>query len=60
MRSVGARDVVQTPQFNGKQEGKLANSEPNLRCPRNGKWTSRKVPLSSRPLNVLQRHLGRR
>ena len=53
MRGVGARDVVQTPQFNGKQEGKLANSELNLRCPRNGKWTNRKVPLSSRPLSVL-------
>jgi hypothetical protein len=22
------------------------NTHPNLRCPRNGKWTSRKAPLS--------------
>jgi len=37
---VGARGVVHTPQFNGKQEGLAVNSEPNLRCPRNGKWTN--------------------
>jgi hypothetical protein len=37
MPSVGARGVVHTPQFNGKQEGRVARSTtPNLRCPRNG------------------------
>jgi len=35
--NVGARGVVHTPQFNGKQEGNVARStNPNLRCPRNG------------------------
>ena len=35
--SVGAREVVHTSQFNGKQEGRAARSAtPNLRCPRNG------------------------
>jgi iron complex outermembrane receptor protein len=34
---VGARGVVHTPQFNGKQEEGVARSTPsNLRCPRNG------------------------
>ncbi len=34
---VGARGVVHTPQFNGKQEGCVARSSPpHLRCPRNG------------------------
>jgi len=34
---VGARGVVHTPQFNGKQEGRVARStRSNLRCPRNG------------------------
>ena len=34
---VGARGVVHTPQFNGKQEVGVARSTPsNLRCPRNG------------------------
>ena len=34
---VGARGVVHMPQFNGKQEGRVARSTtPNLRCPRNG------------------------
>jgi len=33
--------VVHTAQFNGKQEGQADNSQPNLRCPRNGKWTNR-------------------
>jgi hypothetical protein len=28
------------PQFNGKQEGEAVNAQPNLRCPRNGKWTN--------------------
>ena len=37
---VGARGVVHTPQFNGKQEGQADQAEPNLRCPRNGKWTN--------------------
>ena len=41
MRHVGARGVVHMPQFNGKQEGDADTSEPNLRCPRNGKWTCR-------------------
>jgi hypothetical protein len=27
-------------QFNGKQEGEADASQPNLRCPRNGKWTN--------------------
>ncbi|MEY4506802.1 MAG: hypothetical protein RL297_1380 [Pseudomonadota bacterium] len=37
MTFVGARCVVHTPQFNGKQEGRVARSAtPNLRCPRNG------------------------
>jgi hypothetical protein len=40
MLDVGARGVVHTPQFNGKQEGELGKSNPNLRCPRNGKWTN--------------------
>jgi len=31
--------VVYTKQFNGKQEGEALTSQPNLRCPRNGKWT---------------------
>jgi len=35
--NVGARGVVHTPQFNGKQEGCVARSTtPHLRCPRNG------------------------
>ncbi len=35
--NVGARGVVHMPQFNGKQEGRVARSTtPNLRCPRNG------------------------
>ena len=35
--TVGARGVVHTPQFNGKQEGCVARStKPHLRCPRNG------------------------
>jgi hypothetical protein len=44
MASVGARGVVHTPQFNGKQEGTPSQASirrrrwpPNLRCPRNGK-----------------------
>jgi len=53
MRAVGARGVVQMPQFNGKQGGELVKSLPNLRCPRNGKWTNRKILLPSRPLGVL-------
>jgi hypothetical protein len=40
------------PQFNGKQEGSTYSGLPNLRCPRNGKWTRRKTPLSSQPLNA--------
>jgi len=37
MEGVGARGVVHTPQFNGKQEGYVARStRPHLRCPRNG------------------------
>jgi vitamin B12 transporter len=39
--------VVHRPQFNGKQEGKPSRGKPNLRCPRNGKWTRRKAPLPS-------------
>jgi len=35
--AVGARGVVHMPQFNGKQEGRVARSTKlNLRCPRNG------------------------
>jgi hypothetical protein len=34
--------------------------KPNLRCPRNGKWTHRKAPLPSQPLSVLNTRLGRR
>ena len=34
---VGARGAVLVQQFNGKQEGDTGNSQPNLRCPRNGK-----------------------
>jgi hypothetical protein len=41
IRPVGARGVVHRPQFNGKQEGAAEKSPPNLRCPRNGKWTNR-------------------
>jgi hypothetical protein len=41
MAPVGARGVVHMPQFNGKQEGKFTQNRPNLRCPRNGKQTSR-------------------
>ncbi len=38
---VGARAVVRMAQFNGKQEGRRHIRQPNLRCPRNGKWTNR-------------------
>ena len=35
--TVGARGVVHTPQFNGKQEGGVERSTTHsLRCPRNG------------------------
>jgi hypothetical protein len=52
IKVVGARGVVHTPQFNGKQEGYAKHGVPNLRCPRNGKWTRRKTPLLSQPLNA--------
>jgi hypothetical protein len=35
------------------------NAEPNLRCPRNGKWTRRKAPLSSLSLSVFDYALGK-
>ena len=47
--------MVPTPQFNGKQEGEAVNVEPNLRCPRNGKWTNLQIQLSSQPLGVITR-----
>lgn len=34
-------------------------SKPNLRCPRNGKWTHRKAPLPSQPLSVFEHALGK-
>ena len=39
IHGVGARGVVLMPQFNGKQED-VNQLTPNLRCPRNGKWTN--------------------
>lgn len=37
INNVGARGVVHMPQFNGKQEGRVARSTTlTLRCPRNG------------------------
>jgi hypothetical protein len=53
MRAVGARGVVHTLQFNGKQEGRLTPSQPNLRCPRNGKQTRHLSPLQVAPLSSL-------
>ncbi len=49
IKIVGARGVVHTPQFNGKQEGRVAQrgSRLHLRCPRNGQWTNLSIPLSS-------------
>lgn len=59
---VGARGVVHTPQFNGKQEEGVARSIPsNLRCPRNGQADE---PFGSasvtQPLDALNKRLGRR
>ncbi len=63
MRFVGARGVVHTPQFNGKQEGCVARSTPpNLRCPRNGQadeLVSSSVSVN-KPLVALNKRLGRR
>jgi hypothetical protein len=50
--AVGARGLVQMPQLNGKQEDALARAQSNLRCPRNGKWMNRPIPLPSPPLSV--------
>ncbi len=30
-------------------------AQPNLRCPRNGKWTSQATPLSTPPLDAFNR-----
>ena len=57
---VGARGMVLRPQFNGKQEGGAVRSTPNLRCPRNGKWTDRLDPAPSWPLSTCSMYLGRR
>ena len=58
--AVGAREPVHGPQFNGKQEGDATMVSPNLCCPRNGKQTSRKAPLSShKPLAALKQVTGK-
>jgi hypothetical protein len=40
--------------------GCAVHSKANLRCPRNGKWTSPRAPRRSQPLSVLNTRLGRR
>jgi hypothetical protein len=39
MPIVGARGLVHSPQFNGKQERKPFQGDLDLRCPRNGQQT---------------------
>lgn len=63
MGAVGARGLVHKPQFNGKQEGRVARSTtPSLRCPRNGQadeLTPSSVSVNM-PLVALNKRLGRR
>lgn len=44
--------VVPMSQFNGNQAGEASNTEPNLRCPRNGKRTNLPIQMSTQPLGV--------
>jgi hypothetical protein len=50
------------PQFNGKQEGRVARStRPHLRCPRNGQADELHSSVSvNMPLVALNKRLGRR
>ena len=62
IQRVGARGVVHMPQFNGKQEGRVARStKPHLRCPRNGQADELHSSVSvNMPLVALNKRLGRR
>ena len=58
---VGARVVVHTPQFNGKQGVTLRLWRfASLRCPRNGQRPNHPIQLSHPvPLGALNKRLGR-
>ena len=48
------------PQFNGKQGGQARSAMPNLRCPRNGKWSNRATDSACIYATECSMHLGRR